>query len=41
MRVTDVMDNSIPDVKVVAKSVTSSSGDVVAENVALVNGPSE
>ncbi len=35
------MDNSIPDVKVTAKSVTSSSGEVIAENIPLVNGPSD
>lgn len=41
MRVTDVLDNSIADVKVTAKSVSSASGDTVAENVALVKGPEE
>ncbi|XP_065063674.1 dolichyl-diphosphooligosaccharide--protein glycosyltransferase subunit 2-like [Rhopilema esculentum] len=41
VRVTDVMDNSIPDVEVVAKSVTSAAGDTVAENVALVKGPKD
>ena len=41
VRVTDVMDHSIADVKVTAKSVTSASGDVIAENKDLTKGPEE
>ena len=35
------MDNSIADVKVKAKSITSASGDTIAENVDLSKGPEE
>ena len=41
IRVTDVMDNSITDVKVTAKSIASASGDTIAENVVLTKGPAE
>ena len=41
VRVTDVMDNSIADVKVMATSVTSSDGNTIAENVPLAKGKEE
>ena len=41
VRVTDVMDNSIADVKVMASSVTSSDGNTIAENVPLAKGKEE
>ena len=41
VRVTDVMDNSIPDVKVIASSVASSDGNTIGENVPLTKGKEE